>query len=453
MKEALFLKLKNEKAWFRPLAVDDLEQEVAGEDPTVHETVTALYYDRGQQEDSFHGTVEDLLAWVKENRGDFFDLPVVIMLEGVNLVSMQVNIPSKQAKHIAQALPFMLEDLVAQEVDKLHIAVGQRDKDGELPVLMCQKTHVQNLLAHFQNVGISVGYVIADMYCLPPQEGSWHFLTDGRALLVRVDNHPPLTIELDALPVLLNALFVEDLEAPEKITVTVGSDFTSDNLENWLKTQFTSHLADLSSDFEIEHIEQTSFSYLCESVLPNLVSEPINLLQGEYKPVSRRRPSMIKWKPLAAMASIFVIFFVGFQYTQAWKLEELTAAVDNETRSLYKRYFPQDRKIVDIRRQMQAKIDEASSQGGGESFLTLLAMVGEKLNELNRGADKPRLSPLRITFDESQGDLKIDFIAGGFADLDALKAKLESMALMVEIARASQDGDQMKARMNIRSAG
>ena len=453
MKEALFIKLKNERNWFQPLAEGDADGSDTAHSQAMQGSLSALYYVRGEQEDAFQGTLQDLVTWVQDFRGDFFDLPLVVMLEGVNLVSMQVNIPSKQAKHIAQALPFMLEDMVAQDVDSLHIAAGTRGKAGELPVILCQKSYITNMIDHFAEAGLQVHHVIADMYCLPPQENSWHFLTDGRCLLVRVDNQSPLTIELDALPVLLNALFVEDLAAPEKITVTVGSDFTSGNLENWLKTQFTSHIADLTTEFEIEHIEQTSFSYLCESVLPNLASEPINLLQGSYKPISKRRPSLIKWKPMTALAGVFVALFVGFQYTHAWKLEEKTDQVANQAEALYKRYFPQDRRIVDIRKQMTDKLENAASQGGSEGFLTLLAMVGEKLNEMNRGADKPRLSPLRITYDETQGDLKIDFLAGGFTDLDALKAKLESMSLAVEIARASQDGDQMKARMNIRSAG
>lgn len=453
MKEALFIKLKHEKAWFEPLPVDDgIESQPLERAPGV-EALVALYYVRGEQEDTFQGSLDDLITWVNEFRGDFFDLPLVVMLAGVNLVAMEVNIPSKQAKHITQALPFMLEDLVAQDVDALHIALGNREKGGELPVILCQKAHIANLISRFDAVGLQIQHVIGDMCCLPPQDNSWHFLTDGRALLVRLHRQSPLTIELDALPVLLNSLFVDGMDEPEKITVTVGSDFTSGNLENWLKTQFTSHLADMSTAFEIEHIEQTSFSYLCESVLPKITSEPINLLQGPYKPISKRRPSLIKWKPMAALASVFVALFVGFQYTQAWKLEGKAEQVRKQTEALYKRYFPQDRRIVDVRRQMTDKLEAASSQGGNEGFLNLLAMVGEKLNELNRGAQTPRLSPLRITYDETQGDLKIDFLAGGFTDLDALKEKLESLSLSVEIARASQDGDQMKARMNIRSAG
>lgn len=452
MKEALFLKLEQESAWFRPLPTPE-EAELSPQAPTSELQVSAIYYGRGHEGEAFNGTVQQLIEWIEEIRGDFFDLSVVVILSGVNLVSMQVNIPSKQAKHIAQALPFMLEDMVAEDVESLHIATGNRDKGGELPVVLCHKSHLHNLVSRFEELSIHVEYLVGDMGCLPCEEGVWHFLTDGRNLLVSIYGQSPLTIELDALPVLLNSLFVEGTETPEKILVTVSSDFKSDNLENWLKTQFTSHLADVQTQFEIEHVEITSFHYLCESILPALGNGPINLLQGDLKPISKRRPSMIKWKPVAALASVFVVFFLGFQYTYAWKLEEQARQADQEARSLYKKYFPQDRRIVDVRRQMKDKLEAASNQGAGKGFLVLLTMVGEKLNELNRSSGSPRLSPIRISFDEAQGDLKIDFLAGGFADLDALKAKLETLSLSVEIARASQDGDQMKARMNIRSAG
>ncbi|MCG8314476.1 MAG: type II secretion system protein GspL [Pseudomonadales bacterium] len=452
MKEALFIKLHNEKDWLKPLIEPDILQEPV-EEPEFSARVSAIYYGRGHEGEAFSGTLEELKSWIQEVRGDFFDLQVSLLLSGVNLVAMEVNIPSKQAKHIHQALPFMLEDHVAQDVDSLHIALGDRRKSGELQVLLCQKSVLGNIKAHFEQAGISISNAYADMYCLPSEENAWAFLTDGRSLLMRTDELNALTIELDALPVVLNSLFLEGQPTPDRINVIVTNDHMSENLENWLKTQFTSHLGDVSTEFEIQHSELSSFHYLCESMVNADAVGMINLLQGEFKPVSQRRPSLIKWKPMAALAAVFVVFFVGFQYTQAWKIEDQTARVDKQTKDLYKRYFPQDRNVTDIKRRMKSKLDAAGSEGSSYGFLTLLTLVGEKLNETNRGASSPRLSPIRITFDQNQGDLKIDFIAGGFSDLDALKAKLESMNLVVEIARASQDGEQMKARMNIRSAG
>ena len=452
MKEALFLKLDNESAWFTPPAVDEDGEINPDDNPIYDETLTAAYFNRSGESEVLHGTAEALLDWLEENRGDFYDLPTTVLLSGVNLVAMKVNIPSKQAKHVAQALPFMLEDLVAEDIETLHIAMGARHKDGDLPVVLCQKRYIEQLTAHLTNIGLPPKEVLADMDCLPAEEGVWHFLTNGRDLMVRVGTQDALTIELDALPVLLNSLFVEDIDPPEAIKVVVSNDQVSENLENWLKTQFTSHLVDVEAEFDIEHCDQTSFLYLCEATQGNQSQGIINLLQGDFKPTSERRPSLIKWKPMAVLASIFVIFFVGFQYTQAWKIDTRTAQVDQEAKALYKKYFPRDKNVTDIKRRMKKKLEAAQKTGGGQGFLTLLTLVGEKLNEMNRGAGSPRLSPIRMMFDQNQGDLKIDFIAGGYGDLDDLKARLEAQSLTVEIARASQDGDKLKARVNIRSA-
>lgn len=450
MKETLFLKLQNEKPWLQRSVASD---EDGFGNHLAEETLTAAYYDRSGEVDTFHGTAEELTDWVNDVRGDLFDLTTVAILSGVNLVSMQVNIPSKQAKHVAQALPFMLEDLVAQDVEELHIATGVRSKSGELPVMLSERAGLDALIENLQQQGIKLTSAYADMACLPAAEDTWNFLTDGKSLIATIGLSDALTIELDALPVLLNSLFSDEDASPEKICVTISNDHMSENLENWLKTQFTSHLGDVDAEFDIAHSDYTHFLYLCDGVRAGLGETAINLLQGDFQPVSERRPSAIKWKPMTVLASVFVLLFVGFQYTQVWKIEEQTASVDQQAKSLYKRYFPRDRNVTDIKRRMAKKLEAVKNAGDDQGFLVLLTMVGEKLNELNRGAGSPRLSPTRITYDQGQGDLKIDFIAGGFADLDELKAKLESASLTVEIARASQDGDKMKARMNVRSAG
>lgn len=447
MKETLFLQLNNETDWFQ----ECLSEDGVDLSPNPAEwDVSAILTSKSQGESAFNGPIGELIEWVTQIRGSLFDLDTALILKGTSLVGLKVNIPSKQAKHVQQALPFMLEDLIAEDIDALHISPGTRKKDGLLPVNLINRRHFSNLITNISATGIRLTHIFGDIDCLPESEDEWLFLTNGRNMVISLSDKESLAIELDALPVLLNSLFTEDSAAPASIKVVISNDHMSENLENWLKTQFTSHLADVETEFEIQHIEQTSFSYLCSQASQK--SNIINLMQGEFKPVSERKPSTFKWKPLASLAAVFALFFIGFQYTQAWKIEEQTAKVDQEARSLYKRYFPKDRNVTDIKRRMQAKLKAAEKANSGEGFLVLLAQVGEKLNEINRGSGASRLSPTRITFDEQQGDLKIDFIAGGFADLDALKAKLEAVDLSVEIARASQDGDKMKARMNIRSA-
>lgn len=402
------------------------------------------------------GSIDEALDFLLDTRGGLFGLEVVLILQGSHVFSTTVNIPSKQTKHIAQALPFMLEDNIGEDVEGLHFTPGERDSEGNVGVLSIRKSVVEELVDEFDRAGLPLTAIIPDMLCLPANENQWTFVTDGHQLITRTSQYQALSIELDALPILLNALFPAQepentqVAVPESLKVLVTQEFKSDNFENWLKTQITSHLVDIETELDLQHIESTEFVYLCDNVNSETLKQS-NLLNGPYKPVPKRAPSLFNWKPSAILLSIFVVLFVGFQYVQASKLEQQALQADNEAKALYKKYFPRDKRVFDVRKQMKSHLMNAKTGNEGAGFLQLLAQVGEKMNEMNRGKKAHVINPLRISFDQVQGQLKIDCTVPGFNDLDNLKNKLETLQLTVDIKRADQDGDKVKARVNVRS--
>jgi len=399
------------------------------------------------------GSLEDVVNAVVEDRGGLFGLDIILILQGSHVFSTTVNIPSKQSKHIAQALPFMLEDNVAEDVEQLHFAPGSRDDEGNVGVLAIRKNEIESLVRGFEAAGLPLTAILPDMLCLPAHEDEWMFVTDGHQLITRTSQYQALSIELDALPILLNSLFSEDSEvpAPSTLKVRVTQEFKSENFENWLKSQITSHIADTDTKLDLEHVESSEFLYICDRINSDTIKQS-NLLVGRYKSVAKRAPSLFNWQPMAALASIFLVLFVGFQYFQASTLKDQAVQADVDAKALYRKYFPQDKRVFDVKKQMQSHLKNANKQGDGIGFLPLLAQVGKEMNKMNRLAKTQVINPLRISFDEVQGELRIDCTAPGFKDLDKLKQMLEDTQLIVEIARASQDGDKIKARINVRSA-
>jgi len=397
--------------------------------------------------------IDDLVDSLLDSRGGMFGLDIVLILQGVHIFSTAVNIPSKQNKHIAQALPFMLEDNVASDVEELHFVPGHRNNNGDVGVLATKKTVLDLLTTHFSRAGLPLTAIVPDMSCLPFVEGEWVFITDGHQLTIRTSEYQAMSIELDALPILLNSLFTisEGTEPPEKLIVRVTQEFKSDNFENWLKTQITSHLVDIDTELDMQHVETSEFLYLCDSISDQCVKMN-NLLTGDYKPVPKRAPSLFNWKPMASLFSILIVMLVGFQYMHASQLEKQAMVADSEAKALYRKYFPKDKRVFDVRKQMKSHLMKVDTSSSSTAFLPLLAQVGEKMNEMNRASKNQVFIPLRISFDEVQGELKVDCKAPGFEALDSLKKKLESLQLGVEIARASQDGEQVKARINVRSS-
>ena len=65
-----------------------------------------------------------------------------VCVPGSAVLLLHANIPSSNTQKILQAVPFALEDRLAQDVDNLHFAVGIRDARG-YPVSVVTKTQMQ----------------------------------------------------------------------------------------------------------------------------------------------------------------------------------------------------------------------------------------------------------------------------------------------------------------------
>ena len=86
MKEALFIKLHNEKDWLKPLIEPDILQEPV-EEPEFSARVSAIYYGRGHEGEAFSGTLEELKSWIQEES--------LSQILGIFQGSLGKNIPKK----------------------------------------------------------------------------------------------------------------------------------------------------------------------------------------------------------------------------------------------------------------------------------------------------------------------------------------------------------------------
>jgi general secretion pathway protein L len=377
-----------------------------------------------------------------------YDLTAVLVLGGENCFGADVNIPSKQTRQIVQALPFMLEDQLAEEVDAFVFTPGPRSKEGKVSVLATSRALLAGLSSAFREAGIPLEAVVPDMLGLPRGEGQWSFVCDEKMLNIRTGDLSGLTIEMDALPVVSAAMIREGEPAPRQARISFTHRQLGDSMQAWLRTQFTNMVAGHDVELLFDQASVSRFDFLVEG-FASQGALPANLLPPDLRAGPRRRQSNLRWKPAAAMVGICALLQTTLLYAEGWKMRQQTTAINAETIALYKRYFPQDRTVLDVRRQMTDKFRQAEKQSSGASFLVLLAMTGQIINETNRGKPAPDLSLQRINYDEAQGDIRIDLKAQGYSALDGMKAKVEQTGLGMEISSASQDGEQVKARVRI----
>ena len=377
---------------------------------------------------------------------------ITLIVSGANTFTADVNIPSKQTRHIAQALPYMIEDQVAQDVSQFHLITGERTSEGDLPVVGIPSLLIESTRSLFSEYDLPLDSILPDMLCLPLRENEWSLMFDGKHLLIKRSEMDGLAIEMDAAPVVLNSVMEHWQEKPEVLRVLFCLEHLNENLQNWIRTQISGQVADAKFGVEYDEVNSSDFHLLCDHIHSHFGAKKpkYDFLQGRFASSGRRRPSSFNWKPLAAMIALFVVSYTAFLHTQAWKMNQEAQALDRESKQLYKQLFPRDKRIVNVKSQMQQHINEYQSGVSGQSFMALLAQAGEQIYDTNR-ATKDSISPRRVSYDDGQGDLRMDLVVKDFVQLEAFKNKLQQAELGVETASATQDKEGVKARLKIRS--
>ncbi|RLT97429.1 type II secretion system protein GspL [Ketobacter sp.] len=450
MTSKVFVRFINEKQWVKLCSRYSTEEQPSVPDDIYVEWASAEL--DGRVADSQIVPFNEFVEQLRNRWSHSYQYGITLIISGANVFTAEVNIPSKQTRHIAQALPFMIEDQVAQDVSLFHLITGERSSDGDLPVVGVPVQLVEGTRALFADFDLPLDSILPDMLCLPLRDNEWSLLFDGKHLLIKRSEMDGLAIEMDAAPVVLNSVMEHWQDRPAVLRVLFCLEHLNENLQNWIRTQISGQVADAELEVEYDEANASDFQLLCDHIHGHFGSKKprFDFLQGRFASSGRRKPSHFNWKPLAAMVALFVVSYSAFLHTQAWKMNQEAEALEQETRQLYKQLFPRDKRIVNVKRQMQQHIDDFQSGASGQSFLALLAQAGEQIYDTNR-ATSNAIAPQRVAYDDGQGDLRMDLMVKDFGQLEAFKTKLQKAELGVETASATQDKEGVKARLKIRS--
>jgi general secretion pathway protein L len=130
-----------------------------------------------------------------------------------------------------------------------------------------------------------------------------------------------------------------------------------------------------------------------------------------------------------------------------YRLKQQQDALNIRIEEIFKQAFPETKRIVNPRVQMQQQLEQLQrSQGGGGQFLLLVSRSGDVL----RNAKDVRISGASFR----AGRLDVDLNVANLQVLDELKQTLSGKGLSVEIQSAAADANQrVKSRLRIEGSG
>ncbi len=360
--------------------------------------------------------------------------PPLVLIPGTDVVLTQADIPSKQWKRIVQAVPYALEEQLAEDVEKLHFALGKREPlSGDIAVAVIARAQMDSYWQQLSAVGLTPTRLIPDILAVPKPADGWGVLYFDEVVLVRTGPQAGFAIESDCLGAALQMALIEHENVPpQQIVVFSGTEPTTALTE----------LHALGIPVTVETHEQGVLGWLAQGVIEN---KPLNLLQGGYRPQDKVATYLRPWRLTAALLILWGGLSVAKQWAEYQQLSQQRQALNAQIEKIYRDTFPQASKIVNPRVQMAQKLKTLRAQQNRttqeDDFLVLLNKISTPL------ARTPGFNLKRI--DYRQGRFDIQFTVANLQALEYLKQRLSRLGLTVEIQSAISRHKQVESRLRI----
>lgn len=353
-----------------------------------------------------------------------------ILVPGEEVLVARIGLPTRNRSRIRQALPFALEEQLADDIETLHFAIGRVERDGTVQAAAVADATVSGWLEALAGGGIEPRQLVPENGVFPPDEAQWRIVADEqRALLVEARG--AYILETALLADALDGALASGDSPPARIDIAAPEG------------QRAALQAVLVTRPEIEAVETAAPDELFTALVEALPVAPLDLRQG---PHARREQWGWLWRPLrpaAALLAVALVLETGMVWLDTHRLaaerDELRAGIEQ----VYRDAFP-DSRVVNPRVQMERRLAAARGEerDGGGPLAELLAGAAPALDD-----DAIYLRSLRLR----DGVLEVDLDAVDIEAIDDLRGAIESDSnLSVEVRSASARGDRADGRLSIR---
>ncbi|MBU0912979.1 MAG: type II secretion system protein GspL [Gammaproteobacteria bacterium] len=336
--------------------------------------------------------------------------PVVALVPAADVVLSEVLLPSKPNRQIIQALPYMLEEEHAEDIEQLYLALGlcqQRDKEYWQQVALCKKVQLEQWVGSLVVAGFQPTQLLPDALLLPQhQEGAAAIELAGQWLL-RQGQWQASSIEALWWPDFLSLANIELIHS--------YSPWPTDILQNVELAEPELPLALLA-----QQLPQQSFS----------------LLQGQYAPKKAQNKIWFVWQSSAFLAISCLALYLITLGAQVWQQGQQLQQQRTELVTLYKSRFPAE-STRDISRQLARKLQGA---GNGQDA-SLFSLLNDLQQEL-AATTNVRLDNLK--YDQKTSELRFQAEADSFQRFDNLKTRLEQKGFEVKQGALSNEGGKVQ---------
>ncbi len=367
------------------------------------------------------GTLETLAALAKET-------PIVAVLPGIWLSMFRVTLPKGRGAQVKKALPFLLEEQLAEEVENVHIALPTAYQLGEsVSLAVISKKRMQIFFDAFKMRALNLQQALPDWLCLPLYTDTWTVFLNQDHAFVRQGLSSGFSVQKKLLMPMLNLALAQATQKPQALHVYHLALEAADMEEQ---------LATLDIPLAYEAVNQEPIALWAQHFTP---PTKLNLLQGEF--FVRPKISAVKrlWHMIAGVAGAIILAQVLYASLLYQQLQKQYNTVHAQVMDLYQSVFPEGKEGDNIRSRMEPLLKNSGSMDNA------LFMYLQDVSEPLMGAADVSLQQVSL-----RGDgLHLEVIAKDFAVLGQLEAALSAKGLNVKQENASLENERVMAQLQV----
>ena len=356
---------------------------------------------------------------------------MVALAPNDHVLCLQCEVPGRRTGQIKQALPFVVEEFLATDIEDLHIGAWAGAERGAGALLPGRQNHPGGLagLSGLSRVGAAtLGGRIRTAAISPglrQHSVRWTPSPSFAAAAKRPN------VERTGLGLALSALNVGAVRC------------LNGALTEAERGRFAGHVeeAETAAEAATENgFNLSVIDYLAERWA--LRDDAINLLQDAYKPAPAVPSETGKWRRSAVLTVLWLLLGMAGLAAKGWWSSSRADALEAQSLTLYRSIFPEDGSVTaqSLRRRLRSRLG-APTQSADASLVSLVGHLAAVL--------KPSMRVASIDYNRSRGEFNVDLLLKNYEDVEVLREALAAKA-ETEITSAEQVDEGVRARFRLR---
>jgi len=356
---------------------------------------------------------------------------LVLVLPAEVVLLKQVEYDEAEKKILGNTVPYSLESDISEDIEQLHFALGEPEKNT-VDVAIISKQTLNDYLLPLREQGLQLQAAIPEQLLVERDENGWTLVSVDKRYLIRYGQYSGFSVNRENAELALQCL--SNVGLPDRFQV-----FCKEKEKTELARYFSDELkaaVEWKDELAFETMTASEWQANQKSCLS------LNLLQGEFESPLPWKRWLNQWKVLTALLVLAVTLHLISGFAQNASLKKELREVNKSIEKTYREVVPRGRMVVP-EKQLQRKIN--SLKGNADShFMMMYKTVAEVIGAV----DGIRMQSM--SFNNQKKEIRITLIASGFNDIETLRSNLEKHNVTAELSGIQNDQGKSRARLVIK---